>query len=129
MIRVMSGVLWATVTGLGVLMLARGVWALQQPWRSTGEKLFGLAFFVALTAFAGYKLLTVLATTASRLRSRPVENMVHGLVSLVFVIGGVFVYFRGHESASGLFITVGGILFFGVGAIVLFTRVRRRYGD
>jgi hypothetical protein len=124
-VRVMSAALWAVVTGLGVFMLERGAWALLQPWGSTAEKLFALGFFAALTAFAGYKLRTALLPTdpiGGRLR----EELAYGLVSLVFVIGALFVYFRGDGSASELFITtLAGVALFGAGAVMFFLRARR----
>ena len=51
--RLVSTSMWGVVAVLGLFMLGRGIWALQQPWRSTGEKLFALAFFVALRASPG----------------------------------------------------------------------------
>jgi len=81
-------------------MLGRGIWALQQPWRSTGDKLFALAFVTALTAFAGYKLLIVALPAASGLRGPVSDNVACGILSLVFVAGAIFVYLVGDDSIS-----------------------------
>jgi hypothetical protein len=110
---------------LGLFMLGRGIWALQQPWRSTGDKLFALAFFAALTAFASYKLLIVALPAASRLRGPVSDNVAYGILSLVFVAGTLFVYLVGDDSISERWMAIAGTVFFGGGAVVFFVRARR----
>jgi hypothetical protein len=121
MSRTSRVILWATVTLLGVFMLGRGIWALQQPWGATGQKMFGFAFFAALTAFSAYRLLIV-AVPAGRLGDAVIQNVAYGIVSLIFVAGALFLYF--HESLASRWIAVAGTLFFGGGAVVFFARAR-----
>ena len=125
MSRATRGALWATVTLLGLLMLGRGIWALQQPWRTTGEKLFGLVFFAALTAFATYQLLMIVLPAARWLGAPVTGNVAYGFVSLVFVCGAIFVILDGPRSLSEHWVAVAGTVFFGGSAIVFFVRAWR----
>ena len=123
--RLVSTSTWGVVIVLGLFMLGRGIWALQQPWRSTGEKLFALAFFAALTGFAGYRLVVSLRSKTSGLGGPRRENLAYAMVSLVFVVGAVFVLLHGSATSTDLLAAAGGILFFGGGAVVFFMRARR----
>jgi hypothetical protein len=125
MSRVTSAVVWGVATVLCFFMLGRGIWALQQPWRSTGDKLFALAFFTALTGVATYKLLVAFFPAAFRLGSPFSENIAYGAVSLVFVVGAAFVYLRGDGSTRETSTAIAGVLFFGGGAVMFFIRARR----
>ncbi len=117
--------MWVVISILGLFMVARGVWALQQAWGSPGEKVLALAFFAALTGFAGYKLVLSLAPPAPGFRSDRRDNVVYAIVALVFVVGAVFVLV--HEGATSLerLVAAIGIVFFGGGAVALFLRARR----
>jgi hypothetical protein len=123
--RVTSLALWAVVTGLGVFMLGRAVWALLQPWGSTAEELFALGFFTVLAALAGYQVIMAFSPTVPVIGGRLTEELAYGLVSLVFVVGALFVYFSGDGSASELLIALAGAVLFGMGAVVFFVRARR----
>ena len=93
--------------------------------RTTGEKLFGLVFFAALTAFATYQLLMIVLPAARWLGAPVTGNVAYGFVSLVFVCGAIFVILDGPRSLSEHWVAVAGTVFFGGSAIVFFVRAWR----
>jgi hypothetical protein len=84
-----------------------------------------MGFFAALTTFSGYKVVTALSPTVPPIGGWLKEERAYGLVSLAFVVGAVFLFFRGNRSTNELLITLAGVVFFGAGMIVFFARARR----
>ena len=112
--------LWAIVAVLGIFMIGRGVCAPLQPWGNAWDKLFGIGFVACITGIALYRVIAV----AAGLSSPPVEGLVSSAASLLFVVAGFFVVLRKEATIADVIAGTCGILFFGVGAIVLFRRAR-----
>src|SRR5262245_28467599 len=127
--RAAKATFWSTLTILCLFMVGRGIWALQQPWRTTGGKLFAQAFFAALTVFSTYKLLAAVLPFAAGLSDPVIDNLAYGVLLLVFVAGAIFAYLDGPQSPRDLWSTVAGILFLGGGAVISFIRARRLRGE
>ena len=122
--QIWGGALWAIVAVLGIVMIGRGAWALLQPWGNAWHKLFGIGFVMCVTAIALYRVIAVTARPTSLLSSPPVEGLVYSAASLLFVVAGFFIVLSKEATTADVIAGTCGILFFGVGAIVLFRRAR-----
>lgn len=116
--------MWTIVTVLGIYMTGRGAWSLLQPWGNTWSKLFAIGFFVGMTGVASYKAIASAARPTSSLNSSSLEALVYCAASWLFVVGGVFVVLHTGSTTGEVIVGACGILFFGLGGIVLFRRAR-----
>jgi len=116
--------IWAIVTALGMFMIGRGAWSLVQPWGNAWFKLFGIGFFVCVTGLALYKAIASAAPPTSPLNSSSLEVLIYSAASLFFVVAGAFVVLQKEATTGDVIAGAFGILFFGLGGIVLFRRAR-----
>ena len=116
--------MWAIATALGMFMIGRGAWSLLQFSGNPWLKLFGIGFFVCVTGVALYKTIASAAGPTSPLNSPSIEALIYSAASLLFVVAGVFVVLKKGSSTADVIAGACGILFFGVGGIVLFRRAR-----
>ncbi len=116
--------MWAIVTALGMFMIGRGAWSLLQPSGNAWLKLFGIGFFVCVTGLALYKAIASAARPTSPLNSSSIEALIYSAASLLFVVAGVVVVLKNGTTTGDVIAGACGILFFGVGGIVLFRRAR-----
>ncbi len=113
--------IWAIATALGMFMIGRGAWSLLQPWGDAWFKLFGIGFF---TGLALYKAIASALPPTSPLNSSSLEALIYSAASLLFVVAGVLVVLEKGSTTNDVIAAACGILFFGVGGIVLFRRAR-----
>lgn len=57
--------------------------------------------------------------------SRSTRNVAYAIVDLAFAMGGMFILVREGATPADRVAATGGIVFFGVGAVVMFLRARR----
>jgi len=108
-------------------MIVYGTWVVFQSGVIGWQKLFALGFFVCLTVLFIYQFFVTLAQPTSTLADLATQSYIHALESLIFVIAGAFMVSR--EDATVLHVVAGIciILFFGLGAIVLFSEAKTDY--
>ena len=116
--------MWAIATALGMFMIGRGAWTLLQPWGNAWFKLFSIGFCVCVTGVALYKAIASAAPPTSPLNSSSLEALIYSASSFLFVVAGVVVVLKKGATTGDVIAGACGILFFGVGGIVLFRRAR-----
>jgi len=83
------------------------------------------AFFATLAGFAGYKVFLSLAPPASGPPRDRRDNVAYAIVDLAFALGSMFVLVHEGATPADRVAATGGIVFFGVGAVVMFLRAGR----
>jgi hypothetical protein len=76
-------------------MLIRGIWAINQPWGKLYQKLFAWCFFLICFLFSFYKFIFARATSGSQWTTKKIQNLIYGIVSITFFVGGIFVLLIG----------------------------------
>jgi hypothetical protein len=120
--KVFFSTIWLLMTFLSAAMLIRGIWAMTQPWGLLYQKIFAWLFFFVCFMFSLYKFIA--SRTASGLwSSERMRNHIYGIMSVFFVLGGVFVLLIGNSKDR--FWAIACILFFGLGVILYFRKVMK----
>ena len=110
--RIVMIILWGLLTCLGLFMIARGIWALGQPWGVPSHKLFGLLFFGILLLFPLYQLIAKIKNNEKQIFSKTGKNIIYFIVSLAFVAGSLFIFLT--SLGTDRMWAISGIVFFGL---------------
>jgi hypothetical protein len=106
---------------LGPILLVRGIWALQQPWGVTYQKIVGLIFFFILWLVS----LLLLFHHKLPLEARLIENgkwLFIAIGSATFILGGIFVIGIHPEQWIKGILSIG---FFGLCFVVAVRNIRK----
>jgi len=105
-------------------MIVYGMRAVFQPGFFGWQKLFALGFFVCLTVLVIYQFFVTVARPTSALADSATQSFIHGLGSLIFVIGGAFMVSREDATVLQVVGSICSISFFRLCVIVLFRQAK-----
>jgi len=120
MMKKYKGLLPSLIAVLGAIILIRGIWAMTQPWGNIHQQIFAFLFFFVLFIFALYKVKEATSTSGSPWNSEIMQNFTHVILSVAFVLAGVFVLLTG--TSEDRWWAIAGILFFGFGGVHYFRK-------
>jgi phosphatidylglycerophosphate synthase len=104
-------------------MLARGMWAMTEPWGLLYKKLFAWLFFFICFLFSLYKFIVSRASSGSHWTTQKMQNLMYSIMSLTFVVGGIFLFLVGEPKARPW--GIAAILFFGVCGLLYYRKAKK----
>jgi hypothetical protein len=121
--RILPSAFWLLITLLSATMLIRGIWAMTQPWGMIYQKVFAWFFFFVCFLFSFYRLIASRTSSESQWASEKIQNLMYGIVSITFGVGGIFILLIGESKDRPW--AIAAILFCGACGVFCYWRFKK----
>jgi hypothetical protein len=125
--RPLVRVFWLVMTFIGIFAVARGGWALTQPWGRFAHKLVALSLFFVWTMYFFYQFISDRIPGRSSLHSARFRSSTYAVLALTALIAVLYLLKIGaFETGPERVGAWAAIALFGLGTLYLFREALRK---